>query len=224
MIVGYAPGISPASWLQVGPTGSPTSNSANFTLTAAPTMGAGTYATTLRFVSGHVDGTGIVFQDVPVSLNLSSASLVISQPVISFTTKSGSDALPAVIDDLISTQRASPVEFKASNTWFGGATDWLSGIVSGNTPQTLHLQPNTTALPPGEYDLYATLTPETGKPRTLSVAYTVVAPKLVATPPLPNLTVGGSTRSADLSTSVTLSDDGAPLDWNVTAVSQSWRG
>jgi len=71
VIVGYAPGVTPPSWVQVAQSGNATADTVDFNVTAGtPSLAAGSYSTSLRYVSGHADGTDIVYQDVPISLTV----------------------------------------------------------------------------------------------------------------------------------------------------------
>lgn len=70
VVVGTLPGQAVPPWLQVS-AGTPAGGTVRVTVGAFdPGLQPGTYTTTLRFVTGNADQTGLVSQDLPVTLKV----------------------------------------------------------------------------------------------------------------------------------------------------------
>jgi hypothetical protein len=70
LIVGYPVGVSPASWLGVTLTQSGASSAIATVSVTTGGLLAGTYTTTLRFVTGRQDGSDVKYVDLPVTLTV----------------------------------------------------------------------------------------------------------------------------------------------------------
>ena len=70
LIVGYPAGVSQASWLAVTLAQSGASSAIATVSVITSGLLAGTYTTTLRFVTGRQDGSDVKYVDVPVTLNV----------------------------------------------------------------------------------------------------------------------------------------------------------
>lgn len=75
VIVGYPVGVEEPTWLLVE-ISSNTSSSANIMVQPTEYMSAGTYTTTLRFVTGKEDGSQIQYADLPVTYTVSKGAEV----------------------------------------------------------------------------------------------------------------------------------------------------
>lgn len=141
LIVGYPPGVSQPSWLDVSVVGSPTSSPVQiqFTVPAATYNVALTLTTTVRFVSGKADGSQVVTQDVPVTLTIRDPFRLDSSQVELDATEGGvaSSRSVAVLGQNIS-WTATPDQ------------PWVQlSKTTGNSPTVLKITADTTGLAPG---------------------------------------------------------------------------
>jgi hypothetical protein len=214
-------GSSTSGWLTLPSSGlTPQSFDVGPNTTALP---AGQYNAVLTLTPDN----GRPSVQISVSYGVSApslSSLSVSPTQLSFTASSGQLALPTARTVTVSGQSGQSVNYAVSASYGGGGpTDWLTLPPSAATPQTLELRPNTTALPPGQYSVVLSFTPDNGQPvARLTLTYSLSASELRVSPSAPMLRVDGSTLEAGLTSLVALTSAGEPLDWRVVSNNVSW--
>lgn len=224
VIVGFAPGVSVPSWLQIIDNGLVAANQASFSLSVdAGGLAEGTYQTSVRFLTGKIppggaleDATGISYVDIPVKLKV--VKLGISSG-INTTSIRGSGNLTGALG------------ITASSGWTATADQpWLllaSNSGSGNT--NLAYTAETASLGTGSHTATVTLThTASGLFVTTSVTVTMVSPQLTVSPTSLSFTVDASTTAGQITTTFAISDQlgGTNADlaasWSVSAISVPW--
>lgn len=140
VVVGYAPGVTAPSWLQVEPLGGAEGNKALFDIHADPySLSPGTYKTSLRFVTGIVpdgggldDASDITYVDLPVTMTVVRFDV---SPVTSYNSLVEGSA--ADYDGSFSLTVPAGTQWTATSN-----SDWLkvvtgSGTGSGNVEYTV---------------------------------------------------------------------------------------
>lgn len=165
VVVGYAPGVTPASWLRVNAPSNATSPVAVSLSVNSTGMAPGTYTANLRFASGKADGSSVVTQDVPVTY-------VLTDPIRLSPTSLQFDATEGQAP-------TRPVTLSGSNLrWTaGGSQPWLTvSQASGSFATTLQVTANAATLRAGSYTANLTATDlNTNITRTVPVSFEVSA-------------------------------------------------
>ena len=184
-------------------------------------LSPGFYTTTVNVVATDTTGGQA---SVSVNLNLNAPTLSVAPNILSFAARAGSDGVPAAQSVTPSTANGFPSPFSVGVAYQGTATGWLSVPSSGTVPTPVSVRPSTTALAPGRY--LATLSFSNGGSsdagNQVSVTYDVTAAQLQAAPASLRFDVDRETVDADLQSTLTFSDDGAPLTWSVFGPPPAW--
>ncbi len=219
-IVGYPPEVPFPSWLFLAETGY-TADSIGVAVTAsAQGLAPGQYTTTLRFVTGTVDGNGnvhnLTWDDVPVSLTVVNLGLAPAQ--VSVEAADGSTA--AVTGALTLTVNAADAWTAASDK------SWLTVEPSGTGPGSLDYSVNPVGLALGIHTGTVTVTGPGGLQVTATISLTIRAALLSVDPA--SLTFTVDSASPTLSQSLHISDELGGTDaarassWNVQHINVSW--
>ena len=208
---------STQGWLGVpSPGTTPRNASIQPNTTALP---PGSHNAVLTFTPNN----GQVAVQLTVTYTVTAPRLVLSPSQLSFTTYSGQGVPPAAQSVSITGEQGTAVGYTASVTYSAGAQNWLTLPPSGAAPRALSVQPNTTALPAGQYSAVVRFTPSNGQSATqLTVTYDVAASELRVNPGAPTLHVHASTTEAQLSSALAVTSTGAPLSWRVVSVDAPW--
>ena len=221
VIVGIPPGMPYPGWLDAQQLGG-NATSVDFAVNVYPYgMPAGTYTTTLRFVTANVDSNGNVsdvkYKDVPVTMTVIELALA-PQAVSREAVDGANTTLTGAFDLAVAGGRA----------WT--ATDsqpWLTVEPSGTGPGSLDYTVDPSGLAPGNHTATVTVTAD-GVTATASLTVTVRAPRLVANPAAPSFTVATDNASATLSQTLRVTDEldganaSAGLSWSLQSISAPW--
>ena len=219
---GFAPGVDPPPWLNVT-VASHTDSTADFLLglNLSDVPGPGTYTTSLRFVTGHLNGsndisnaTDITFVDVPVSFVVS--DFTVDPATLSYEAISGSAAQPTPSD--VRTFSIAGTELQWSAT---SSQPWLSLSQSGGSSATVvPFVLDAAGLSFGRHDAaIAVQNAPSGETKSVAVALNVRAPRLVVSPMERSYTINVQTTSAALTQSVSVSDE---IGGNTPALASHW--
>ena len=223
VLVGFPPDVPQPSWLNVTTTSS-TSGHASFLVTVSPPdFPPQTFTTTLRFVTGHTDGTDITYVDMQVAYQIGSDPLMISaQPTQLDFSAAANGATPAA--------QSLTVTFTGSQSQVDQTTlpSWLTvtPASSSSSPQAYSVVPNTTSFSAGT-QLSATInfiTTATGHSYTQSVAVPVsytLYQGFGATAPTMNFTGVDSQAATQPSAGYVVNIVGDHAQWSASA-DQSW--
>jgi hypothetical protein len=165
---------------------------------------------------------------IPVSYSISQSPFFISPARLDFRAVHGQGTFPAAQSVSVSSEQGMAVSYAVTAAYTGGAQDWLTLPPSGFTPQSLSLQPNTTALPAGIYDALLTFTPSNNLPPVqLAVTYVVTAPGLTHSPAQLSFTALSGQSAPPAAQSVSLTgEQGMAVGYSVTAsytgAAQGW--
>ena len=225
VVVGYAPGVPQPNWLTVVTQQGGGSNSVDFALTVSDTLTVGTRSTTVRFATGHTDGSDVEYADLPVTYTVTPSGLAIS-------------AAPSTVSFLAEAQGSAPppqtvnVTFNGAQASVSGMPSWLTVTAPANpaaSPAAFSLAVNTTAVAAGSVlsaDIqFATANAGSSFQRTASVHVTyTVDQHFDATAPASTLSFSGVERSSQPPQPVAgyaLTITGAQSHWHASTA-QSW--
>ena len=205
------------------PTSGATPQTFNFqpSTTALP---AGNYSAVLTFTPNN----NLPPVQLTVTYTVSAPGITSSASQLSFTAYSGQGASPAAQSVSVTGEQGMAVGYSIATTYTGGAQDWLSLPSSGTTPQTLSLQPNTTALPSGQYSAVVRLTPTNGRPAVqVTVTYMVTAPAIAVSPTQLSFTAYSGQGAAPAAQSVSVTgEQGMAVGYSIattyTGGAQDW--
>jgi hypothetical protein len=146
LVIGYAPGVPVANWLGV------TDGIGNQILISVdPNMPPGTYATTLRFVTGDADGSNLAYDDV--SINYRVSDLSVSPAGINPVVVQGSTAQPFNPED-----QYFQIGGSAQNWTIESSASWLVlEQASGSGPGTVAFHFETAELALGTHPAFVTV-------------------------------------------------------------------
>lgn len=216
LLVGYPPSINQPSWLDIDeadPSDTSSPVDIEFSINTYG-LDIGSYQTTVRFVTGNVDGSTVKYEDMPVSLQVVNRIGVSSSALdYSYIYAPAADPLDQTIDitgDGLS-WTASP-----SESWI------MLDSSSGTAPSTLGIDINTNGLAAGQYSATINIDEASSSHReTVSVSLTVEPHKLFVGDNGAALASFPTARSR-LSHSITVSDNaGASISWSASS-NQSW--
>lgn len=213
LIVGYPVGVSPASWLAVGLTQTGAS-SAVATVSVVPAgLAAGTYTTTLRFVTGRSDGSDVKYQDVSVRLDVAD-TFTAAVADYDFTRTWGTATTLQGAPILIST---------GAKAWHVTAgASWVKlGMTQGSGSATVSVGIDAAAQEPvGTSTTTLTVSADDGSfTRTVGVRFVVTAP--AAAVGTARLALVDGAVSAVATIAVTLSNGARAGSWTATS-NASW--
>jgi hypothetical protein len=220
VVVGYAPGVTPASWLQVTQQGV-SGNTVDFQLAVTPGL-VGTVSTSLRFATGTVSGTNVRTFDLPVAYTVTPSDLAISVAPASlrFAAVSGGPAPPP---------QSVLVTFNGTQVQVAGAPPWLSvslPATAGTSPASVlvaPLQVNTAGGTLSGNVVLATTRPGSSLQRlvTLPVEYVITEPFSASAPALSFSKVHRSSAAPQPAGGYAVTVRGSNAAWRATA-DQSW--
>ena len=223
LIVGYPTGVTPPTWLSAGMVSS-TSSSATASLQVSSTaLPAGSYATTLRFVTGKADGTHLVTRDVPITYRVTQG-LRATQTAFTFTASEGGTPAAQTLNlnsDLVPYAWSLTVEPSGA-----GPTDWLTvSTPTGNASAPTAIQVLAASRPRGTYGANLVLRNGSGTVKaTIPVAYTVHGAFDLAGTFSLNLNQGSTAAALDVPMTLQTrlaSGAGAAQHWQITS-DQPW--
>jgi IPT/TIG domain/Viral BACON domain len=219
MLVGYPAGSTDPGWLTVSVSESYTSPVTVNVQVHAFGKPAGTYRTTLRFVTGKEDGSNVVYKDVPVTMIVEEGASI-SNESLSFTSL---EAVPAENKSFnITTKSAS--EWSLSVQYSSTETNWLtlsqsSGNLSANGSTSVTV--STKGIKQGAHTASIVLKDKSGSTiDSLNVNYQVNAG--VSIDPGTAKTITESASIEDLQWSVPLQSlykatEGSGINWTLSS-------
>lgn len=210
VIVGYPPGVAPASWLSVN---APSSAQSPVTVTLSVTstgLAPGTYTANLRFASGKADGSSVVTQDLAVTY-------VLADPI-----KLNATALQ--FDAITGQSAARTVAISGSNLrWSAaGSQPWLTvSPASGSAPGSIEVTANAAMLSAGVHAANLVVTDANANiTRTVPVSFDVSANRWNVSRTGVSLLAFADNAASSASVIVT-NDARAALTWTASA-SEAW--
>jgi len=224
VVVGYAPGVAQPSWLSVAQQGSATQTSADFALNFPDTTTVGTRSTSVRFVTGRLDGSDVRTVDLPVTYTITASDLALSTSSSSVTF-SGAVGSTAVASQTVN------VTYNGAAVTLTGVPSWLTvtPATAGTGQETYTFAANGTGYGPGT-TLTADVFFSTSRPghaltrsNVVHVTYNILQPfdATANAATLAFASVAKSTQPAQPSGGYTLSIIGAQPRWRVTS-NASW--
>ncbi len=146
VLVGYPPNVEQPNWLDVATTNQSAGHGTFLITVSPPNFSPQTLTTTLRFVTGHTDGSDIRYVDMQVLYQIGADPLMISaQP--------GQLAFSAAANDSTPTAQSITLTFTGSQSQVDQTTlpSWLTVTPanSSSSPQVYSVAPNTTSFTPG---------------------------------------------------------------------------
>jgi uncharacterized protein (TIGR03437 family) len=211
------------SWLSVNSVGGVTPFSLSVSV-APGLLSAGTYTGTITIAGKHA-ATGADTANspiaVPVSLQVTTATLAASPASLSFTQPMGG-AAPAA-QTVSVTSSGTPLNFSAAANAGSGAS-WLTVTpAGGTTPGSLQVRADGANLSQGTYQGTITITAPgaSGSPQTINVTLTVGAPQTIALSSSSltyNFQVGGTAPAAQ---TVQLTSTGGALPFTTAATTSA---
>lgn len=116
VLIGYAPGVNPPSWLSVN--GSATSTStAVADIAVTDTYQVGTRSTSVRFVTGRSDGSNLKTFDLPVSYTVTASDLAITADAASMSFQAMSMDDPPPAQTLVTRFNGQSVSLFSAPAW-----------------------------------------------------------------------------------------------------------
>jgi len=218
VVVGYPPGVAVPPWLTITAVGN-TNTTADFALSVNGTSNPGTAATTVRFVTGREDGTGIRSVDLPVNFTITAANLSISASTndLSFAAVASS-ATPA--------GQGVNVTFTGDDVAVADVPSWLTVTRTnpGSSPAAFTLTPNTTNFAPQQFVAHVRfVTSHAGstaqRQAFVAVTYTIAEPYSVNAPPLGFEAVLGNPQGPQPAAGYAISIRGDLAQWHIGAPS-----
>jgi hypothetical protein len=145
LVVGYAPGVTPPSWLSVAQQSTGTATSADFALSVTDTLTVGTRSTSVRFATGTAAGTELTYSDLPVTYVVTASDLAISTDSGTLTFNANTTGpLPAAQNLLLT--------FNGNAPTVTGVPSWLTvtpPATSAASPATYAVAVNSSSFPGG---------------------------------------------------------------------------
>lgn len=221
VLVGYAPGVPQADWLYVEQ-GTTSAGRVRFWFSVNPYQAAGTYQTSIRFVTGNYDGTGVKYRDMRITYRVT--DLAVSPNELSFAAVDGSTAQPTPAT------RSFNVAATGVNWTATSSQPWLVlGRTSGSGSGTVSFTLNAAALAIGTHTANISVrNPATNDVAVLAVTLDKRAPRLVVVPDPVAFAIGAQSGAESLSLTATVTDelDGADasraVDWTLAAPAAEW--
>jgi hypothetical protein len=222
VVAGTLPGQPVTPWLSITKS-SQSANQVVFALAVIPAaMPVGAYSTTLRFASGHADGSNVKIADVTIAMNVVQGFAASSAP-LNFTQ----------VDGAASAQPAGGIAANITGdniSWRASANQpWIVlSASSGSTAALLTINVARQTLAVGSYTGTVQITDDrSGRVASLPVTYTIRAAALVVDKSSLSYTVTPATVTSQLSAAIQISDElngaNAAKDATWTAASdQSW--
>ncbi|MBK9518057.1 MAG: IPT/TIG domain-containing protein [Anaeromyxobacter sp.] len=130
LLVGYPPGVEVPTWLQAPGSLTSSSRALIYVQVSAAGLARGSYATTLRLVTGKEDGSEFVVKDVPVTLQVRQG-LVVGPEALDFTALEG--FAPAAQALTLGSDLATERWSVAARGPAGQPADWVVLPVAGGS-------------------------------------------------------------------------------------------
>lgn len=170
-VVGYPPPITSApAWLQVQVIGSQNANPLQVQVAVTDTsLPAGSYNTTLRFISTDLAGNSVVYSDVPVVYTVTDA-ISVGATALAFTRGQGAVSPPPAQD----------VGIQGNLAWSASADQpWVQlSPASGSGAGTLSVAVDAAALGLGSHSATVTVSDTAGHSQSIDVTFTIEPPGL----------------------------------------------
>jgi uncharacterized protein (TIGR03437 family) len=176
-----------SGWLQVSQTNGQTTSGLNSPGISVQTgqLAAGTYTGSVTISATGAGGAPVPNTPltIPVTLIVTSGSLVLGQSALSFSQSTGGTAPP---NQVVTISSSGPQLSFAASAYNSGSVNWLTVSPSGVTPGSISVAVNGAALPQGTYTgtviVYA-ISPNAGNsPSFLTVTLSVNAGTILASP------------------------------------------
>lgn len=226
VLAGYAPGVEVPAWLNVDVVSS-TASTATFILIGTDTGTVGTRTTTVRFVTGREDGSGVRYADLPVTFRVTApvTPFDATAQAISFTGIRGDPAGPAPAGGRMISISGSNARWRIS-----AAPPWLDfSATSGTGPASVTVTADVTGLALSQQSGQVTVTDDdSGETRTFNASLTLRAARLVVSPASLQFSLDGASLPAALSRNLAVTDElggtlpAEAVSWTVHAVSTDW--
>jgi hypothetical protein len=212
------------SWLNVTQQGG-TANSVDFALTVTDTQTVGTRSTTVRFATGHVDGSDVKYADLQVTYSVEEPfNATAPAPTLAFSGVERSQVTqPAAGYALTITGAQSHWHASTSQPFI------RLSATSGTGAATVVVSTDGSTLTSGSYNGTVTVSDDvSGAVLTFPVTFVLHAPALVITPSSLTFSVDSLTPSSELTQTLSISDElgGAQASeaaqWSLASISAPW--
>lgn len=221
VIAGYPPNVPEAYWLSIE-TVKDVKGQADFRINLSPYTTAGAYQTTLRFVTGHADGSDLKYLDVKVTANVGTPFTVTNTPMTFVRLRGTSTVLPA-------TGFSLQVQGSRS-TWTATAdASWLKVTpASGTGAATVQVTATMDASATDGDAFIRFKTSSTSAEQVRKVSLSSRAAQLVASPTTLSFTIDTNTTTADLQQALQITDElqgslsAQNLAWTLKSSSANW--
>ena len=186
-------------------------------------LAAGSYSGAVTMAAADGSSNPI---SVTVDLTVRKAELRVDKTSLGFSAVCGVGTLPAAQTLRVASESSKSVAFGSRVEYLSGSSGWLPKPADGTTPANAGVQPGTTNLAVGSHTAQLLLrrsdetNPQAGQ--TVSVGYSITANTPLAAPTTASFTINAATTLQQLSQSLTLGDDGAPLSWQLVATGANW--
>ncbi|MDB5970083.1 MAG: hypothetical protein JWQ90_2533 [Hydrocarboniphaga sp.] len=224
VIVGYPPGTAIPAWLMIQQQGDASASAVSFAFSVADVGVAGTYSTTVRFVTGHEDGSNLKTVDMPVTLQVV-VPFDATAPAMSFGAVRKSAEVPSPSSGYSISIQGSEASWTVS-----ASQPWLSvSPTSGRGAAAVSVKANTSDVAVGANQATVTVTDTTsGASRVFDVSLDVRAAKLVVSPQNFAFSVDSKTTSQAMTQAANFSDElggtqtSESVNWQITSVDAAW--
>jgi len=151
LVIGYAPGVTQPTWLDVQQADS-TDTSSPVDIELSVDTGAltlGTYVTSVRFVTGDIDGNNVSYRDLTVTCNVTN-QLTVGESQFDFAHTDGASAAPE--------SQTLSIGGDGINWSANADQTWVTlSASSGTAPSNLDLGVDPSGLGPGSYTAAVTV-------------------------------------------------------------------
>lgn len=226
VVVGYAPGVPQPTWLTVTQQGAAGSSSVDFALAVTDTQTTGVRSTTVRFATGHTDGSDIQYADLPVTYT-------VDEPF-----KATATASPLAFSGVEKTSQAMQPGAGYALTITGAQSHWHAttaqswiklGATSGAGAATVAVSVDGSTLTSGSYNGTVTVSDDvSGGVFNFPVTFVLHAAALVVTPSTLTFSVDSLTPASELTQTVSVSDElggtqpSEAATWSLASITAPW--
>lgn len=226
VVVGYAPGVAQPTWLTVTQQGSGTATSVDFTLAATDTGTLGTRSTTVRFATGHTDGSNLEYVDLPVTYTVTQPfKATAPASTLAFTGVEKSSAASQPGTGYVLTITGAQSQWHATT-----AQSWIKlSASSGSGAGTVVVTADASALSSGSYSGTVTVSDDvSGTVLNFPVTFVSHAAALVVTPSALTFSLDSLTPASELTQTVTITDElggsqpSQAAQWSLGSISAPW--
>jgi 6-phosphogluconolactonase (cycloisomerase 2 family) len=228
VLVGFAPGVTPPSWLEIQQNNAGTATDVEFAMRAniSSSLPPGTYGTSVRFVTGIVpaggsiyDATNVVYADLPINL-----------AVINFTLYPDSQAIELPEGQTAPTFATFELSVPSAGQWTTSSNQsWLTVQPSqGTGPAHVTVNIATASLTSGSNTGVITVNDGAGHTKPFTVYVTFAPPRLAASPGALTFDITNDTSLPARSRTLTITDQlngqqpARALSWTLSSITQPW--